>query len=42
MNPNGILYWTCPMHADVKEAKPGKHDAAHCENLVPPVYAKDR
>jgi len=41
-NPNGILYWTCPMHADVKEAKPGKHDAAHCGMDLVPVYAKNR
>jgi hypothetical protein len=30
------------MHADVKEAKPGKHDTAHCGMDLVPVYAKDR
>jgi len=36
-----ILYWTCPMHPDVKVAQPGKHDVANCGMDLVPVRAKD-
>lgn len=35
-NPDGILYWTCPMHPDVRSASPGKHNVPGCGmDLVP-------
>jgi Cu(I)/Ag(I) efflux system membrane fusion protein len=40
-DPNRVVYWTCPMHPDVKADKPGKHDVPGCGMDLVPVRAKD-
>jgi RND family efflux transporter MFP subunit len=36
-----ILYWTCPMHPDVRAAESGKHDIPDCGMDLVPVRANN-
>lgn len=36
VDATGVLYWTCPMHPEVRSDKPGTHDTPDCGmDLVP-------